>query len=286
MRLRTRASRRRSRSRTLRRSIRSCRALLSRSTDGAADFCLRLDAPRGVSPAFQSILVHEAASEDDLLGRSRCFCDLSRGRAAIASSSCRRGRWRAHHRGFGMIDARPGGAAWSLNLMNHRLMQRLSSSQIFVLDASRWVEAAGRPAHRRRAWYMGKVVFQGARSPRRRATSRRRARGIAGQARKLLVLDLDDTLWGGIVGDAGSENLRLGGHDPDGRGVRRLPAGGSSSSRDAASCSASSARTPRRGAAGDRTATRRWCSEQTTSSRWRINWGDKARNIADHGRRS
>jgi ABC-type molybdenum transport system ATPase subunit/photorepair protein PhrA len=27
--------------------------------------------------------------------------------------------------------------------------------------------------------------------------------GLQGQARKLLVLDLDDTLWGGIVGDTG-----------------------------------------------------------------------------------
>jgi FkbH-like protein len=35
-------------------------------------------------------------------------------------------------------------------------------------------------------------------------------------SRKLVVVDLDDTMWGGIVGDVGWENLRLGGHDPDG----------------------------------------------------------------------
>jgi FkbH-like protein len=35
-------------------------------------------------------------------------------------------------------------------------------------------------------------------------------------SRKLVVVDLDDTLWGGIVGDVGWENLRLGGHDPEG----------------------------------------------------------------------
>jgi FkbH-like protein len=32
--------------------------------------------------------------------------------------------------------------------------------------------------------------------------------------RKLVVLDLDDTLWGGIVGDVGWEDLQLGGHHP------------------------------------------------------------------------
>ena len=30
---------------------------------------------------------------------------------------------------------------------------------------------------------------------------------------RLALLDLDDTLWGGIVGEAGWKNLRIGGHD-------------------------------------------------------------------------
>jgi FkbH-like protein len=34
---------------------------------------------------------------------------------------------------------------------------------------------------------------------------------IAGKSRRVLVLDLDNTLWGGIVGDDGKENLALGG---------------------------------------------------------------------------
>ena len=34
-----------------------------------------------------------------------------------------------------------------------------------------------------------------------------------GKSRRCLILDLDNTLWGGIVGDVGWKNLRLGGHD-------------------------------------------------------------------------
>src|SRR5262249_25838083 len=41
-------------------------------------------------------------------------------------------------------------------------------------------------------------------------------RAVQGRSRKLVVLDLDDTLWGGVVGDVGWESLRLGGHDPIG----------------------------------------------------------------------
>ncbi len=35
-------------------------------------------------------------------------------------------------------------------------------------------------------------------------------RGLASQARKLLVLDLDDTLWGGVVGEDGAAGIALG----------------------------------------------------------------------------
>jgi FkbH-like protein len=41
-------------------------------------------------------------------------------------------------------------------------------------------------------------------------------RGLIGQSRKLVLVDLDDTLWGGLVGEEGWEKLNLGGHDPIG----------------------------------------------------------------------
>ena len=39
---------------------------------------------------------------------------------------------------------------------------------------------------------------------------------LRGQSRKCLVLDLDGTLWGGIIGDDGIEGIRLGQGDPEG----------------------------------------------------------------------
>jgi len=41
-------------------------------------------------------------------------------------------------------------------------------------------------------------------------------RAVLGLARKVLVLDLDNTLWGGIVGEDGVDGLRLGVTDPEG----------------------------------------------------------------------
>ncbi|MEO5659192.1 MAG: HAD-IIIC family phosphatase [Polaromonas sp.] len=42
------------------------------------------------------------------------------------------------------------------------------------------------------------------------------AAAIAGLSRKCLVLDLDNTLWGGVIGDDGIDGIRLGQGDPTG----------------------------------------------------------------------
>jgi FkbH-like protein len=41
-------------------------------------------------------------------------------------------------------------------------------------------------------------------------------RAAYGKSRKCLVLDLDNTLWGGVIGDDGVKNLRLGNETPEG----------------------------------------------------------------------
>lgn len=62
-------------------------------------------------------------------------------------------------------------------------------------------------------WYLSKTAWH-------RTVTDRMASFVAdmwkqwhGLSVKLIITDLDDTLWGGIVGDDGWEQLRLGGHD-------------------------------------------------------------------------
>lgn len=109
------------------------------------------------------------------------------------------------------------GDAYALAAMNLRLMERLSSlAGVYPLNTQRWIEAAGPRACHPKLWYMAKtpfgpVVFQGAVADVKSALN-----GLTGRARKLIVLDLDNTLWGGIVGDVGWQNIALGGHDAEG----------------------------------------------------------------------
>src|SRR5262249_271251 len=119
----------------------------------------------------------------------------------------------ANGRGLGMRDWQEDGHASLLARMNLTLADSLASSpNIHVLDAQRWMEAA-RPAREPKYWFTMKAPFT-------EGVCREAARdvkaalgGCLGQSRKLVLVDLDDTLWGGIVGDQGWQDLRLGGHD-------------------------------------------------------------------------
>jgi FkbH-like protein len=183
-------------------------------------------------------------------------------------------------RGLGPLDLRPGGVARTLLDMNARLVQRVDACpSVFTLDAQRWVAAAGGAAHDARAWYMGKIpfatdVFREAARDFKAALAAR-----AGRSRKLLVIDLDDTLWGGLVGEVGWEGLTLGGHDPIGesfvdvqRALRALRERGIllaiASKNDEAVALEALRRHPE------------MVLRPEDFVAWRIDWNDKAANVA------
>lgn len=121
----------------------------------------------------------------------------------------------SYHRGFGMLDMKTGvGVSNTLMRMNLRLSENLDKeSTIFLLDSQRWINIAGRNAFNPKLWYMGKIAFGNEVFIEAVKDIKSALRGITGNSKKLIILDLDDTLWGGIVGDVGWENIRLGGHD-------------------------------------------------------------------------
>ena len=86
-----------------------------------------------------------------------------------------------------------------------------------------------------------------------------------GRSFKCLVLDLDNTLWGGVIGDDGLDGIELGQGSALGRGVRRVPALCARTWRGAASSSPSARRTTRPTRWSRSTATRRWCCGAPTS---------------------
>ena len=152
--------------------------------------------------------------------------------------------------------------------------------RIVLLDSQRWLSAAGTASSNSKLWYMSKTpfhstVFQEASSDILAAIA-----GIRGLNKKVLILDLDGTLWEGVVGDIGWERLTLGGHDPVGEAfadfqkeLRRLVNRGVllaiASKNEEATALEAIRRHPE------------MVLKLEDFAMWKINWHDKAANIAD-----
>jgi FkbH-like protein len=238
--------------------------------------------PETVAPSFARLLAHEDVTEAELLAEADAFCVLlERGAAQyklLFVPSLSLPAWR---RGLGMTDLRQGGVTRGLLTLNARLADNLAKlSNAFLLNSERWLQSVGHQPETSKAWYLGKLAVPRAVMTEAAADIRAALAGTAGMARKLLVLDLDDTLWGGIVGDVGWEGLKLGGLDGEGeafvdfqRGIKALKRRGvvlalASKNEESVALEAI-ARHPEMVLRAD------------DFVAWKINWNDKARNILD-----
>ena len=184
--------------------------------------------------------------------------------------------------GYGMIDMRKGlGLANTLMHMNLHLAEKIDNLQnAFLLNSERWMRVAGEGAFNPKLWYLGKIAFGNKVFKEACKDINSALQGVQGDTRKIIIVDLDETLWGGIVGDAGWENLRLGGHDAIGEAYvdfqkalksfinRGILLGIASKNEESVALEAIE-KNPEMVLGID------------DFSCWKINWDDKARNIVE-----
>jgi FkbH-like protein len=188
----------------------------------------------------------------------------------------------AWHRGYGVLDYRPGfGIAHLLARMNLMLSDTLADHPaVFVLDAQRWLAAVGPRAGSARLWYATKSPFSPALFEEAAADIAAAIAATSGASRRLVILDLDNVLWGGVVGETGWHEITLGGHDHVGeafvdfqRALKALAARGIQlaivSKNDEAVALEAIERHPE------------MQLRRSDFAAWRINWSDKAQNILD-----
>ena len=190
--------------------------LEARSTDSRPDFAVIWSSPEHISPTFARLLENGDCDFEAILFEVDEFCSAVR-------SFCRDvdlafvPTWvpTLERSGSFLLGMRsPVGTSRVLLEMNLRLAESLhSSANVYLLDSTGWMETAnGRPRDPK-LWYLAKVPFANEVFLAAVRDIKSCLRGIWGEARKIILLDLDDTLWGGLVGDVGWEKLRLGGHD-------------------------------------------------------------------------
>lgn len=179
--------------------------------------------PDAAIKSFGRVVNYEPVEIDDLLGEVDVFAECLRAASArVSALFVPTWTWPTHDRGLGVLNLDPvSGPTYLLMRMNLRLAEAVgNSTAIHLLDAGRWVAQAGKAATSPKLWHLGKIAFGPEVFRQAAADIKAGLRGISGQARKLVVLDLDDTLWGGVVGDLGWEGLNLGGHNPIGESFR------------------------------------------------------------------
>jgi FkbH-like protein len=119
---------------------------------------------------------------------------------------------------FGSLDLALAGTRRNvIDLFNRRLAAELAGKQDLLLDVAGLAETVGLSAwHDPSLWNMGKIPFANSFLPIYADLTCRLIAALRGKSRRCLVLDLDNTLWGGVIGDDGLEGIVLGQGDPQG----------------------------------------------------------------------
>lgn len=239
--------------------------------------------PENVSVSFRKLLNFETVNHADILAEVDEFIqlirnNLSRAKTIIIPS------WiiPAYQRGYGALDMNfDQGIANALMRMNLRLTEALSAvGQVYFCNMTAVAAQAGAAAFNPKLWYLGKIPFSPEVFKFTARDIKAVLRAVYGLTKKLVIVDLDDTLWGGVVGEEGSEQLKLGGHDPLGEAfvdfqkallglTRRGILLSIVSKNDEATALDVIENHPE------------MILRKQHFAGWRINWNDKAENVAD-----
>ena len=119
---------------------------------------------------------------------------------------------------LGSLDRRlPGSVHALIDRFNAALLTEPDETGDLVLDVATIAQTVGLDVwHDTTRWHLAKIRLRKAPCPSTRDHVARLLGALKGKSRKCLVLDLDNTLWGGVIGDDGLEGIALGEGDPVG----------------------------------------------------------------------
>lgn len=246
-----------------------------------ADILFAWTRPEAVSETFaRAVQLHQVDTKAALV-EVDAFCQAIVAAASRVSATLV-AAWHlpADIRGYGLLERRDGlGLRALLARMNERMAQRLAEVPgVFVLDVANWFEC--REPLATKMWYLAKVPYSNDVLKAAAADVKAAIRAVRGQSRKVIICDLDDTIWGGTVGETGPDGLRLGGHDAVGeafvdfqRELKALTRRGVllaivSKNTESVAMEAIDSHPE-------------MVLRRSDFAAWRINWEDKAGNIAD-----
>ena len=113
---------------------------------------------------------------------------------------------------FGSFDRIEAGSSFAMvEALNRRIAEWAAAGEVVLLDVARLAQAVGLEVwDDPDQWNASKLSFSPSAIPLYADLVARTLAAIRGRSRKCLVLDLDNTLWGGVIGDDGVAGIQLG----------------------------------------------------------------------------
>lgn len=112
---------------------------------------------------------------------------------------------------FGSLDrALPGSLRWLIESFNDELAKSVLGSDDILFDVAGLASIVGLEEwHSPMAWNMAKMPFGHSFLPIYGDHVGRLLGSLRGKSRRCLILDLDNTVWGGVIGDDGLEGIQI-----------------------------------------------------------------------------
>lgn len=102
-----------------------------------------------------------------------------------------------------------------IDQMNRLLENRLAGlNQVLWVDVAAEAASAGAPSVDFRLWHLARMPYSEPFSRRLARCWTGRVLAVLGKTARAVILDLDNTLWGGVLGEEGMTGVRLGGDFP------------------------------------------------------------------------
>lgn len=158
---------------------------------------------------------------DEALGQVAAWVEAAK--AATGATLLIGNFWRPRRPHLGLADAKLGmGEAELHATLNARLFRDWASDpQVFVVDVDQALATTGRRvAHNARMAHLGKLAWAETALPELAELLARHFAALVLPPKKCLALDLDNTLWGGVLGEEGPDGIRIAQGDPVGEAFR------------------------------------------------------------------
>lgn len=182
-----------------------------------SDISLIWSTPESISPEFKKLLNHEKGNKNlikkDIDFFFSCLKNVKKNSDIILIPN-----WilrEPNESSIALSFSKKLGIEYHLSYMNYYLSELINKEKNFyLLNSSKWLTNCGSEAtYNSKLWYLMKSPFSNEFYNEAILDVVSIFKTLKGLSKKLLVLDLDNTLWGGIVGEVGWKNLRIGGHD-------------------------------------------------------------------------